>query len=152
MTTQKWLLVADEAIARVMYVPEPAGDLEEVETMTWPSAHAKEAQLRRDAYGRRSGSDQRSGGNATESAAVEAERLEAGRFADRVAERLAECERQGLFSELTVAAAPRFLGELRKAFSPQVRQRIVHEEAKDLVHESMGDLTRRLFKSNLLNA
>jgi protein required for attachment to host cells len=152
MTTQRWVLVADEAIARLMYVPEPAGDLEEVETLTWPAAHAKDAKLRRDAHGRRGGDDLRMGGNNAESAAVEAERLEAGRFADRVAERLAECERQGQFTELTVVAAPRFLGELRKAFSPQVQQRIVREEPKDVIHESMGDLTRRLFKSNLLNA
>lgn len=142
---KQWVLVADDAIARVMRRTESGATLEEVRTFTDPLAHAREADMHRDSHGRR-GDDRRMGGNATASAADAQKHIEAARFAQEVADWLGEAEREGNFDELTVVAAPRFLGQLRKALSPQVTQHVVAELPKDVVHESMLELTQRLFK------
>lgn len=145
MTTQ-WIVVADAAVARILARPSPDADLQEVEQLDHPAAHASNAALRRDAYGRRSGDgDLRTGGNATSSAGLDEEHRESIGFADRLADRLHEALQQKRFDELRIAADPRFLGHLRKALSPQVAAVVKEEINKDLVHEDLRALTQRLF-------
>lgn len=144
----RWAMVADEAIARVMSLPDLAGDLEEVETLTDPDAHASGSDLRRDAHGRRS-AGARAGTGATASASTDESHREAQQFAQQVAEWLNDAANANRFDELTIAAAPRFLGLLRKALSPQVTKLVVRQLDKDLIHESMGDLTTRFFREPL---
>jgi protein required for attachment to host cells len=103
--------------------------------------------LRRDAFGRRGGSDLRMGGNATSSAGEEKLDHEAERFARRVAERLAEAQRQRRYSQLRIAAAPKFLGRLRKVLDSQVEQAVVDEIDKDLLQLDRRSLTERFFPS-----
>ena len=117
-----WIVLADEGRARILAMREPGTDLAEVEEMTDAAAHADNADLRHDAYGRRGGGDPRMGGNNMESAGEEKLDHEAELFARRVAERLAQAHRQGRFERLRIAAAPRFLGRLRKMLSPQVAE------------------------------
>jgi protein required for attachment to host cells len=140
-----WILVADAAVARILNRPASGTDLEDVEQLTDAAAHARRADLRRDAYGRRAGDDLRMGGNATSSAGEDEQHLEAEGFARRVAERLDQAHRQGRFDALQVVAEPRFLGLLRKALTPQVAAAVVGEVDKDLVHDDRRALTRRLF-------
>src|SRR5687767_12144785 len=66
-----WILLADEGRARILETRKQGEDLAEIEEMTDPAAHADNADLRRDAYGRRGGDDLRMGGNATSSAGEE---------------------------------------------------------------------------------
>jgi hypothetical protein len=91
-----WVLVADEAIARILRWPEQGDTLESVEELTDPAAHAKEGDFNRDAQGRRAGvaphgSRQntphrlRSTSSVTASAGEEDRHLEAQGFARRVA-------------------------------------------------------------------
>ena len=140
-----WVLVADEGIARIYERPASGGDLEDVEQLTDAVAHADRADLRRDAYGRRAGGDPRMGGNVTSSASDDELHREGALFAARVAERLAEALQQKRFEALHVVAAPRFLGQLRKAFDRHVSGCIVGELAKDLIHADRRELTLRLF-------
>ncbi len=144
----QWAVVADEAIARVLNLPAQAGDLEEVETMTDPDAHASGADLRRDAHGRRSGGGAQ-GSSATASAGSDESHRAAAMFAQQVAEWLNDALNANRYDELTLVAAPRFLGLLRKALNPQVTKVVVKEVDKDVVHESMADLTQRLFRAPL---
>lgn len=130
-----WILVADEAIARVLAV-EGHG-LAPVEEITDPDAHAAAAEMRRDAAGRR-------GHNVTASAGEAALTQEARRFAARVAERLGQLHQAGRFEALRVVAAPRFLGHLRQAWSPQLAKAVQDEQDKDLVHAGTDELARRL--------
>src|SRR5215217_4799589 len=44
-----WVVVADEAIARILCMPQKGGQLEPVEELTDPTAHASGSDLRRDA-------------------------------------------------------------------------------------------------------
>jgi len=140
-----WVLVADEGVARVLRLPETGGDLEDVTTLTDAAAHADKAELRRDAEGRR-------GSSTVSSAGMDESHQEAIGFAARVAQMLAQALDAGNFSALRIVAAPRFLGLLRKALSPQVAKRVLDETNVDVVHDSLGDLTRRLFPERILGA
>lgn len=142
-----WILLADEGRARILATREPGEDLAEIEEMTDAAAHADNADLRRDAYGRRGGDDLRMGGNATTSAGEEKLDHEAELFARRVAERLSQAHAQGRFERLRIAAAPRFLGRLRKALTPQVASTVVDELDKDLLQLNRRELTQRLCPS-----
>jgi len=134
-----WVVVADEAIARIVAWPERGDELVPVEELTDPDAHASGSELRRDAVGRRAAGAGRS--HATASAGADEHRIEAETFARRVAQRLAEALQQRRFDVLHVVAAPRFLGLLRKAFNPQVAAVIGHELNKDLVHQGNEHIT-----------
>jgi protein required for attachment to host cells len=132
-----WVLVADEAIARFLQQPAEGGDLVPVEEMTDPAAHASNADLRDDATGRRAGGQPASRlggaqphtavGNATVSAGLNESHKQAEQFARDVAARLTERWQQHRFQELKIAAAPRFLGLLRKALSQQVAATVTKE-------------------------
>jgi protein required for attachment to host cells len=144
-----WIVVADEGRARVLE-PRAAGtDLAEIEELTDAAAHADNADLRHDAYGRRGGGNlgdvggHRMGGNATASAGEEKLDHEAELFARRLAQWLLEAHRKGRYARLRLAAAPRFLGRLRKQLDPQVSQAIVEEVDKDLVGLPAHELTQR---------
>ncbi|MBA4111533.1 MAG: host attachment protein [Leptothrix sp. (in: Bacteria)] len=155
MKKNTWVVVADEAIARILAGPSDTGELDSVEEITDPDAHAKGSEFRHDAEGRRTGGVVAKGGGAhggaqsrpatTTSAAGEDDRhQEAERFARRVAAHLAEAFQQQRFEHLTLVAAPRFLGVLRQALSPQVGKVVTESLDKDLVHLDNQDITRRL--------
>jgi len=62
-----------------------------------------------------------------------------------VADRLAQAHSQGRFERLRIAAAPRFLGRLRKALDPQLAKTVVDELDKDLLQLNRRELTRKLY-------
>jgi len=145
---KNWLVVADEAVAHVYEWHGSKKQLQEVETLTHPAAHAQEADLRRDAQGRNA--QGRKAGHArgvvasvASSASLDLGHREGVEFARRVSEWLAQAQRDGRYHHLKVAAAPRFLGLLRQSLSPQVSSVILDELPKDLIHESRADLERR---------
>ena len=151
----RWVLVADEAIARILQWPESGDELDSVEELADPAAHAREVELRRDATGRRSGPAThaaspssphrlRSSANVTASAGEAQRHLEADAFARRVARHLAEALQRKRYEELTLVAAPRFLGLLRQALDPHVAKAVTREIDKDLVHARNDELARRL--------
>lgn len=146
-----WVVVADEAIARILEWPETGDELVPVQELTDPDAHAKGADLRRDAVGRRAGSGPGgtlgTAGHATESAGEDLRHREAEGFAKQVAQHLHAALNEGRFDELRLVAAPRFLGMLRKALSPQVSRVVSDELNKDLVHMVNADITTRVFPS-----
>lgn len=124
-TKSIWVVVADEAIARFLRWPDRGDELEPVEELTDPAAHATGADLEDEQH------------------------LEAEAFARSVAQRLSEHLQAQRFDELRIAAAPRFLGRLRKALSPQVAARVRSEASKDFVHLSSREITERLFEDRL---
>lgn len=133
-----WVLVADEAIARIFEQPPGGADLVPVEDLTDPDAHAREAEMRHDAHGRRSG-------GATVSAADSERHQHAQLFAGRIAERLSDHHRQKRYDLLHILAAPRLLGYLRKALEPRLSaDAIASVQDKDVVQESPSQLAGRL--------
>jgi protein required for attachment to host cells len=151
-----WVLVADEAIARILEWPRTGGELVPVEELTDPAAHESDVEQSRDALGRRASGASPGGGeggaqgmrgvsNSVASAGQPPQHLQAESFARQVAQHLGECLQQKRFDELRIAAAPRFLGLLRKALSPQVAATVTDEQNKDLIHESNSAITTRMF-------
>lgn len=143
-----WVVVADEAIARILERNADSGELEPVEELTEPAAHAKGQDLRRDAVGRRAATGSgrlATPGNATASAGVDERHLEADGFARRVAAHLEAALHAGRYDELRLVAAPRFLGLLRKQLHSEVSKRVSESLDKDLVHMVNSDITARVF-------
>lgn len=66
-------------------------------------------------------------------------------FARRVAAYLEAAMHRGLYDELRIVAAPRFLGLLRKSLHKEVAKRVGDELVKDLVHLVNGDIAARVF-------
>jgi protein required for attachment to host cells len=156
MKTQTvWVMVADEAIARVLQRSD-AGPLEAVHEMTDPSAHGKDADFRHDAHGRRAGGTGPRSGNAgrhglsrpssaTASAGQSGQHVQAEAFARQVAAWLQEAMNAHRFDALHIAAAPRLLGLLRKAMSSELSRLVVREIDKDWVQTDDADLVARMF-------
>ena len=143
--TISWLLVADEGVARVFEKPRSGGDLEVVTELEDEDAHAHRRDLRRDAYGRRAGADQRTGATVTSSASDDEMHREGAQFAARIAHWLTLALQQKRYDDLRIAAAPRFLGQLRKALDKHVADLVVEEIGKDLTHANRRELTERFF-------
>lgn len=153
-----WIVVADEAIARIFQRQKPDEELQTVKELTDAAAHADSADMRRDAYGRRaSGATPsrqntphhlRSTANITASAGEEEMHLEAEGFARRVAEYLADALQKQRYEELRIAAAPRFLGLLRKFLPSQVAGVVTEEIDKDLIHLQPREIADRMFQDH----
>ena len=149
-----WVVVADEAIARILTTTDVPGTLDPVEALTDPAAHTKEGDLHVNDAGRRSGRvshDNGQGGPGLGSASVTASagddnrHLEARGFARRVADLLGVALQQQRYGTLRLVAAPRFLGLLRAELDAAVRTVVVEEIGKDLVHAADDEIARRLF-------
>lgn len=139
------VLVADEAIAKLMLQPRPGAELVEIHALADPQAHAREAEHHHDAHGRRAGAGTLAAGNATASAGDSDRHLQAGRFAKQVAGDLSRLLREQRFDRLQLVAAPRFLGLLRQAMGKDVAAVVDDEQAKDLIHLDAAQLTAHLF-------
>lgn len=140
-----WVVVADEGRARILSRQEPGEDLQELEVLEDAGAHAHNADFRHDAYGRRSPERGALATSVTSSAGEEKLDHEAELFAQRLALRLTDAQRQHRFDTLRIAAAPRFLGRLRKALDAQVSALVDQEIDKDLLQLDARALTQRLY-------
>jgi protein required for attachment to host cells len=141
------VLVADEAIAKLMLLPGRGAELVEIQALADPSAHARESDLHRDAHGRRAGPSPNvvPVGHATTSAGESEKHQRAARFAKEVAAALSQALREKRFERLRIVAAPRFLGLLRQAIGKDVAGAVEDELAKDLIHLDAAALTAHLF-------
>ncbi|MFL6698712.1 MAG: host attachment protein [Vitreoscilla sp.] len=140
-----WVVVADEGRARILSRDGPDEDLKEIETIVDPAARAHNADFRHDAYGRRSPGAGALPSSATSSAGEEKLDHEAELFAHRLSLRLTDAHRQHRFDTLRIAAAPRFLGRLRKALDKSVSALVDQEIDKDLLQLDARTLTQRLY-------
>jgi len=138
-----WVVLADEGLARVLMLRREGHDLEPVDELRDAAAHARNADLRRDAHGRRAAGG--ASANSTESAGEEKLDHEAESFARTLADYLARAAREGRYARLIIACAPRFLGRLRKQLDPQVGARIERTLDKDLLQLDRRTLTEKFF-------
>ena len=151
-----WVVVADEAIVRVLSKPDGDGVLRPVHELADPAAHAEDAAFRHDAFGRRAGGTAARGGpagrqagaragTATSSAGLSGQHVEAEAFTRRVSDWLQAAMNAHRFDELHIAAAPRFLGLLRKAMSTELARHVVQQIDKDWVQSDERELAERFF-------
>lgn len=71
-------------------------------------------------------------------------RIEKGRFAKEVADRLYKLAHRNRFEKLVVVAPPATLGDLRGAFHEEVKQRVIAEVDKTLTQHPVWEMERVL--------
>ena len=128
----KALLLADSGIA-----PQPK--LKVLETVAEPHPSTQDQGTDRPGRVHESKGESRSAVEATDFHAV----AEAA-FLRRIAGRLGELVDAGTASRILIVAAPRALGTLREALSPQVLAVVDGEIAKDLVKLPVDEIARHI--------
>ena len=136
-----WILVADEARARLFTVERPRGPLIEHEDLVNPPERLRDSELGSDDAGRGSGS----GGQRHRLDPRETIREGYVRnFTRDIAQRLKQARLQGEMTRLYLVAAPHMLGALRAALDRATADCVVDTINKDLVQLRSDDLRRHL--------
>jgi len=125
-----WIVVADEAKARVLSTSKSTDPLVEVESLSSPEAYDHEQDLVSDKPGRgNDGSGQ--GRHAMEEKASHKEQY-AIRFVKQLCDFLEKSRQTKAYTNLIIVAAPHTLGLLRKELSKSVTELVSLEIDKDL--------------------
>jgi protein required for attachment to host cells len=144
------VVVADQSEAKFYDLSRQPEALELVGQLLDPKAHLHDRDFNSDRPGRMFDHAPVSGGRrgATPHHATAEDRRprrhEAEQFARRIAAELERGQRNRDFDGLMILAGPLFLGLLREALSDGVRSIVVAEVAKDLAHQSAGDIIKHL--------
>jgi protein required for attachment to host cells len=140
MTT--WILVADEARARLFEAVRRDGEIEEI----YGFVHEASRAHGRDLTTERPSRTQESVGGARHAIEphTDIETIEAQRFARALAEFLEGGRTSHRFDQLTLLAAPRFLGLLRSALGTELRKLVTREVAKEVTTERADQIQARL--------
>ncbi len=140
--TTTWILVADGGRARVYATIGPAAPLIAVPEFTLDESVAPSHELARDRPGRtfQSVGQKRS---AIEPRVDPHQQAET-QLAERLARDLDGALERKAFDRLVVAAPPRFLGDLRSAYTDRLKRAIHGEVDKDLTKVAPADLRNHL--------
>jgi protein required for attachment to host cells len=136
-----WILVADEARARLFEGTAMDGELIEVADFAHPEAHHPEARAR-DRLPR----VQESATTSRHSIAprITAKDKEADEFARGLSDILNEGRVQHQYKRLVLIAAPRFLGRMRAMLDPEVAKLVSHTADKDITKASIDAIREEL--------
>ena len=138
-----WILVADEARARLFRAARRTGPLEEQSDFVNPVERLPEHELGADEPGRVVGGGGRQHSYGRDEGMRE---HESQRFAAELVEHLRKGREQRQYQRLYLVAAPRFLGILRKALDEQTAALVVDTLDKDIVRKRTDDIRRHLPK------
>lgn len=136
-----WILVADEARARLFEAGYTDGELLELAAFAQPAARHPEADMR-DRLPR----VQESAGSARHAIAPrtdESDKL-ADEFARALCDALDEGRHQLRYERVILIAPPRFLGRLRATLDPQVARMVSHSSDKDISKAGLDEIRREL--------
>ena len=125
-----WIVVADEAITRILSTSKSTEPLVEINSLSSFEAHDREQDLVSDRPGRGSnGSGE--GRHAMDEKTTHKEH-NALRFAKQLSDLLEKNRQSKTYTKLIIVAAPRFLGSLRKEIGKGVSDLVSLEIDKDL--------------------
>jgi protein required for attachment to host cells len=127
-----WILIADGAQARVLEYQGPGGGLALVEGMVFSQEPLDNKDIMSDRPGR-SFSSAGTGRSAMAYPTDPVQHREAA-FMAEMADMLEAALQEGAYDELILAAAPRALGDLRKALPASVQKCVTAELDKDLTN------------------
>lgn len=136
------IVVADQSEAKFYDAEHRESSLRAAGGLTDPQAHLHDRDFKSDRPGRvfDHAPDRAGRRGATAHHGTGGERRprkhEAELFARRIAEQIQSSYRQNEFDRLILMAAPGFLGVLRQALPDSIRQTVIGEVGKDLVHEA----------------
>jgi protein required for attachment to host cells len=137
-----WILVADGKRARILHNDGPGLGL----TAVPGGEHSIELKPSREMTSDKPGRTQESATSSRHAIEprVDWHRFEKTKFAQSMAKILDEAGARGSFDRLVLVAPPRTLGDLRAALADTTRARVSAEIDKDLTHEPLNALARRL--------
>lgn len=136
---QTWIVVADNAHARVFTRAGPRGPLVEYKDMVHPEAQLHDHEIVSDRQGRSFDRSKAGARHAMEPGTHPKDQA-AEVFAREVVALLESGHNNGTLDALVLIAAPHFLGLLRKGLSDTARRLVVKEIHKDLVRHSVKEI------------
>jgi protein required for attachment to host cells len=144
-----WIVTADEGRARIFADADRNAPLQEIEDMVDAEARLRTAEATTDRLGPTgSGMSAHPGGGATPNKEFEPHQSHsehaAEKFARDLAAYLLKAQQEGRFQRLVLAAAPKFLGALRKQLAPQLVKVVRQEINKDFTQSSPHQLREHL--------
>ena len=139
------VVVADAGRARIFCTQRLGSPLESLKDLANPYGHQREQELTSDRSGH---TRSPSGVGATMSNKVEFKEQEAHHFAKGVVDELAETHHEDRFHRLYLVAAPRFLGHLRQELSPELKELVSGELAKDFTLMSEKEIQKHLYEAS----
>jgi protein required for attachment to host cells len=146
MTALKWILVAENAGARVFKTYGKSPDLNCVKEFDHPEGHFRNRDFETDRAGR--SFDSKGSGRHAMSTEVGPKQHEQGRFAHELVRYLEKGLANREFAELVLVAPPRLLGELRQCLSEPLKKCVVETLDKDLsIKLPIRDVVERLKKA-----
>jgi len=137
------VVVAESSRARIFESDNPNIPLKEIRDMIHPESRAHTQELTSDLPGR--SFDRHGQGRHAMEATVDVKEQESILFAEQLADFInSECtERKA--DRLYIAAAPHFLGLLRKRLAQETKRHIVRQIDKNLVTMDEGEIRKHLF-------
>ena len=142
MDYKAWVVVADSSQARIFGANSRGGSLTELERFEHPESRMKDQDLKTDKAGRMYSMQ---GEFRTTAEQTPARKLEAERFAQKLADHLEKSQHNNRFERLIIAAAPSFLGMLRNSLKDTTRKTLSNELDKDLCRvEKPEEIRKRL--------
>ncbi|HSH84638.1 MAG TPA: host attachment protein [Guyparkeria sp.] len=154
-----WVVVADEARARFFVVrdnkgaylgselypssqPAPEGALEEITTLSNPSARMRGIELETDRPGRMP--DRMEDAMSAYEPRYSVKEVEAQRFARDVVSQLDQARHDGKMDRFYLLAAPNFLGLLRDEMGKGLQEALVSEQVKNVSDRTVEEIRAAL--------
>ena len=141
MKTRTWIVLADDASARLYQASGPHGSWALVTELQHAESRAKDSELGTDKPGR---VKQSKGYRSAMEPPTPRKKVEVIKFARQVAKALEDGLRKEAYERLILAAPPGFLGMLRGELSERVRGRIAALVDKDYLHLDERQARERL--------
>ncbi len=142
MDYKAWVVVADSSQARIFGANSRGGSLTELEKFEHPESRMKDQDLKSDKPGRMYSMQ---GEFRTTAEQTPGRKLEAERFAQKLADHLEKNLHNNKFEHLILVAAPSFLGMLRNSLKDTTRKALRNELDKDLCRvEKLEEIRKRL--------
>ena len=137
-----WILVADEARARLFTIERPRGPLIEHEDLVNPPERQRESELGSDDHGRGSSGVGDRRHRLDPRSTIRESYVQ--HYTRDIANRLRQARTRGEMKRLYLVAAPHMLGELRAALDAPTADCIVAAINKDLAQLKADDIRRHL--------
>ena len=137
------VIVAESSRARIFAMENPRKPLTEIKDMVHPESRAHARDLTADLPGR--SFDSRGQGRHVMEDSLDVKEHQALDFAEQLAGYInTECRNNNL-DRLYIAAAPHFLGQLRKKLDTTAKHHIVRQLNKNLVAMDEAEIRKHLF-------
>lgn len=144
-----WIVTADEGRARIFAESDRTQPLQEIDDMVDAEARMRTSEVYTDRLGSTgAGMSAHGAGGATPNKEFEPHQTHgehvAEKFAKSLAAYLLKAQQDGRFQRLVLAAAPKFLGALRKELDPQLAKVVRQEIDKDFTQSSPQQLREHI--------